>query len=41
MKTRREFLADRSKIPPRFPVAQNRAAHMAAAQFFPPVGGQA
>jgi len=41
MKTSLDFLAVRSKIPPRFPAAQNRAAHMAAARFFPSVGGQA
>jgi hypothetical protein len=40
-KTRRVFLAVRSKIPPRFPVTQKRAAHMSAARFFPSVGWQA
>jgi hypothetical protein len=41
VKTDHDFLAVRSKIPPRFPVAQNRAAHKVASRFFTPVGGQA
>jgi len=41
MKTSRDFLAVRSKIPTRFPVAQICAAQKAAAHIFPPVGEQA
>jgi hypothetical protein len=41
MKTDRDFLAYRSKIPSRFPDAQNRAAHKAASRFFTPAGVQA
>jgi len=35
------FSRFRSKIPSRFPAAQNRAAHKAASRFFSSVGGQA
>jgi len=35
------FSRSRLKTPPRFPAAQNRAAHKAASRFFPSVGGQA
>ena len=41
LKTSRAFLAVRSKTSSRFPVAQNRAAHMSASRFFPSVGVQA